>query len=418
MSATAATRLTAKDTLAVPEFRGMIAAQVASEAGDQVARVALALLVLDQTGSALWAAATFALAYLPATFGSALLGPIADRVSRRTVMLVSDLARAVLIALLALVAVDGTPLWILFVLLLTAELFTPAFDAARNATIPDVLGDPALVTAGFGLSRSLNLVNQVVGLAIGGAVVQLLSAQWALGLDALSYVISFVILQVTMRHRDALLAGGTNLSRMFADLREGAAAVVHDPARRSLIGLAWAMGITVVAPEAVALAYAREQGASDTAGSILMAVTIAGAAVGSVMIGSRPALMQLDLILPMVIGCSIPLLLVGPEPAVWVTAILFAIAGGFQAWLVPVIAFTTLLTPPEQRGRVAGLVSAGFSLSAALSYLLVGYLADLTSPAFAVVCAGVFGLLVVCVTSVRWPAREVRQAVRGLEGYF
>lgn len=408
----------ARDSLAVPEFRGMIAAQIASEAGDQIARVALALLVLDQTGSALWAAATFALAYIPSTLGAAILGPIADRASRRNVMLVSDLARAVLVGVLALVAVDGTPLFVLFALLLVAELFTPAFDAARTATIPDVLGDPALVTAGFGLSRSLNLVNQVVGLALGGAVVQLLSSRWALGLDAFSFVISFLILQVTLRRRDALLQGGTTLKRLFADFREGASAVANDPARRALIGLLWAMGITIVAPEAVALAYARQEGASNAAGSILMAVTIAGAAIGSVMIGSRPALMQLDLILPMVIGCSIPLLLMGPEPPIWATAVLFAIAGASQAWLVPVIAFTTLLTMPEQRGRVAGLMSAGFSLSAALSYLLVGFLADRTSPAFAVVCAGAFGLIVVCVASARWPARHVRQAVRSLDEHF
>jgi len=418
VSASVATRMRARDSLAVPEFRGMIGAQIASEAGDQIARVAVALLVLDQTGSALWAAAVLGLAYIPATLGAAVLAPIADRVSRRNVMLVSDLARAALIALLALVAVDGTPLWVLLALLLVSEFFTPAFDAARMATIPDVLGDSALVTAGIGLTRSLNLVNQVVGLALGGLVVQLLSARWALGLDAVSFMISFVILRVTLRKRDGLLEGAATLARLFSDFRQGASAVAHDPSRRALIGLLWAMGITIVAPEAIALAYARDQGASDVSGSMLMAVTLAGAAIGSVLIGSRPALMQLDAILPMVIGCSIPLLFIAPEPPVWATAIFFTVAGASQAWLVSVIAFTTLLTVPEHRGRVAGLMSAGFSLTAALSYLLVGFLADRTSPAFAVVCAGVYGLLVVCVASVRWPAREVRQAVRGLEGHL
>ena len=50
-----------RDVLAVREFRGMVLAQVASEAGDQIARVALALLVLDQSGSPLLAAASFAI---------------------------------------------------------------------------------------------------------------------------------------------------------------------------------------------------------------------------------------------------------------------------------------------------------------------------------------------------------------------
>ena len=53
-------RVRVRDVLAVPEFRGMVIAQIASQAGDQIASVALALLVLNQTGSPLLAAATFA----------------------------------------------------------------------------------------------------------------------------------------------------------------------------------------------------------------------------------------------------------------------------------------------------------------------------------------------------------------------
>ena len=70
-------------SLAVREFRGIVLAQVASEAGDQIARVALALLVLSHTGSPLLAAATFAVSFVPSFVGGALLGPLADRFSRR-----------------------------------------------------------------------------------------------------------------------------------------------------------------------------------------------------------------------------------------------------------------------------------------------------------------------------------------------
>jgi hypothetical protein len=126
-------------------------------------------------------------------------------------MLVADLCRAALIAFFALVAVGTTPLWLLFLLLFFAELFTPAFDAARTATIPDVLTDPAECAAGFGLSRTLSLVTQVVGLVFGGAIITLLGPRLGLAVDAVTYIVSFVVLLVMVRPRPAELPGGASL---------------------------------------------------------------------------------------------------------------------------------------------------------------------------------------------------------------
>ena len=85
-------------------------AQVASERGDQIARVALASLMLVRSDSVFLVAATFAVSFVPAVFGSALLGSVADRLPRKAILLSCDLVRAVLIGVLALLAVDETPL--------------------------------------------------------------------------------------------------------------------------------------------------------------------------------------------------------------------------------------------------------------------------------------------------------------------
>ena len=119
----------------------MVCAQVASEVGDQVARVAIALLVLARTGSAFGAALVLALTYIPAFFGSALLGPLADRRPRRTLMLGADAGRFVLLLILAALATTGCPLLLLFLLLLVAEFLTPVFENARTASVPTILGD-------------------------------------------------------------------------------------------------------------------------------------------------------------------------------------------------------------------------------------------------------------------------------------
>ena len=93
---------TYRDPLRNSEFRGLVVAQVASEWGDNIARVALASLVLARTDSAFLAVLAFVVSFVPAVFGAALLGTAADRFPRKVVLIGCDLARAVVITVLAL----------------------------------------------------------------------------------------------------------------------------------------------------------------------------------------------------------------------------------------------------------------------------------------------------------------------------
>ena len=159
---------TYRDVLRNSEFRGLVVAQVASEWGDNIARVALASLVLARTDSAFLAVLAFVVSFIPAVFGSALLGGLSDRLPRKVVLIGCDLARAGVIGVLALVAVDGTPVWVLLGLLLVAETFTAPFEAAHRAVVPDVLPDPRECLTGTGLMRILYQVDQVVGIVAAG----------------------------------------------------------------------------------------------------------------------------------------------------------------------------------------------------------------------------------------------------------
>ena len=87
--------------LRLREFRALWAASAQSVTGDQLARVALSLLVFERTESAGWTAATYALTTLPALLSGVLLSGLADRFPRRTVMIGCDLVRAVLVGLMA-----------------------------------------------------------------------------------------------------------------------------------------------------------------------------------------------------------------------------------------------------------------------------------------------------------------------------
>ncbi|HYQ62368.1 MFS transporter, partial [Actinophytocola sp.] len=164
----------------------MWAAEGLSQAGDQLARVALAVLVYHRTSSAALAGLTYALTLAPSFLGGVFLSGLADRFPRRTVMVVADLVRA---ALIALVALPGMPFWVLCVLVGLVSFAQAPFKAAQLALLPDVLeGDKYVV--GMGIRTITMQTAQMLGFAGGGALLGWLSPSTALVLDAATFVAS------------------------------------------------------------------------------------------------------------------------------------------------------------------------------------------------------------------------------------
>lgn len=392
------------------EFRGLVLAQVTSEWGDHIARVALASLVLRRTDSAFLAVLAFVVSFVPAVFGSALLASLADRLPRKVVILGCDLARALVVALIALVAVPATPVWVLLGLLLVAEIFTAPFEAAQRAVVPDVLTDPRHYLAGTGLMRVLYQVDQVIGICLAGAVIYAVGERWGLLLDAATFAVSFVVIALTLRWRPASREDGAPRTSLLTDFRAGWRLAFDDPALRALILLGWGAAVFLIAPEAVALPYALVDGASTSTGAALMASLPAGAAVGAYLVGRLGPMRQVRAIVPLAVLTCLPLLVTSLAPPWWVALVLWFTSGLCQGFMIPLIATVNLVSPAKFRGRVNGLAAAGFSITTAATFLLAGLVADLSSPAVAVTAAGVLGLAVVGVVHHSWPRGAIRRA--------
>src|SRR6516225_12434930 len=129
-------RATFRDVFAVREFRALWFSEILSVAGDRLALVALTLLVYQHTQSPLLAAVAYAAGYLPWVIGGLFLAELADRRSRRSVMVVCDVVRAVLVAVMA---IPRVPIWVLVALLFATTMFAPPFESARAAITPDIL---------------------------------------------------------------------------------------------------------------------------------------------------------------------------------------------------------------------------------------------------------------------------------------
>ena len=176
-----------------------------SVGGDQLARVALTLLVYDRTHSSLLAAITFAASVVPAFIGGITLSGLADRFPRRRVMIACDLARVVLVAVMA---ISGMPIAVLVVLLFLVTLIGAPFLSGRAALVADLLtGD--LYVLGTAVTMTTMQFAQVLGFAVGGAVVGFFGVQTSLLIDAGTFALSAVITCVWVRSWPAVRASTT-----------------------------------------------------------------------------------------------------------------------------------------------------------------------------------------------------------------
>ena len=392
------------------EARGLLAAQAASDIGDQAARVAIALWVLERTGNLLFGALALAVTYLPGVLGQAVLGSLADRYPRRTVMLVCDGARFVIIGSLAVLATTDASLLVVFALLLVSEFASLPFGTARASLYPDVVVDRVDYVTAQGLSRTVHLSTQVLGSIAGGALVALLGPSRTLALDALTFLVSLVVIRRFVQARPSADARGTSARLMLDDLGAGARDLFGDPVRRAITVLGWGSALFLVAPEAIALAY--EPGISPLVGGVLLAAVPAGSALGAALLPRVAMRDQLRLLLPLAALSCLPLFATSVGPPPMVAAALWFVAGVLQSFVLTVISAVTMLTAPSRRGRVLGIASSGFNAATALSFALVGWLAGFAAigPARAVSLAGAGGLLMVAVLRAVWPSAAIEKA--------
>lgn len=395
--------ITFRSAFGVGEFRALWLAQVFSLVGDQLARVALGVLVYARTSSALWTAVTYAISFLPWLAGGPVLAALADRLPRRAVMVVCDLARALLVAAMTL---PGVPLWLLIGLLFVTELFAPPFDAARSATLAVILpGDRFVV--GAAVSSVTFQVGQVAGFLVGGVLVATLGTQVSLGLDAATFAVSALLLAIGLRGRPAPTAG-TEQARegVWHSVAGGFRLVLGDSYLRILLGLAW-LAAWYVVPQGLAVPYAAELGGSPAVVGLLLAAYPVGMSIGSIVFSRwvDPD-RRLRLIGPLAVTACAVLIVCVARPGLIGLLVVFGISGAASAYQLAASAAFVARVPDHMLGRAFGLAQAGLSIGQGVAVVLAGALAEVVRPSTVVSGSGVLGVLVAVPLAVAWYRRR------------
>jgi MFS family permease len=401
---------TFREVFAIGEFRALFAATGLSWVGDYLAKIAVTVLVFNETGSAGAAAATFAISFAPWLLIGPILTALAERLPHRHVMIASDLVRMVTIGLVAFVSM---PVWLMIVLLFLTALGNPPYDAARSALTPTILPGDKLVV-GVASIQSAGQTAQITGYMVGGYLAAATDPRLALGIDAATFAISAIVIALFIKHRPAVaqVEERRNLLRETAD---GFAMVFSTPALRGIALLVFSIMLVGALPEGLGVSWAETMHPANglsvgLAQGLIMIATPIGFIVGGLFVGRmvKPDT-RVRLVRPLAVATSavlVPALFNPPLAAVCVMAFL---VGCFISGILPTTnrLFVQAL-PNTHRTRAFGVVQSGVQLLQGGSIALVGALAN--PPSMVPRVVGLWALaslgLVIAIAVLVWPPQE------------
>jgi MFS family permease len=394
-----AEKVTYRAVFAVAEFRSLWTAQLLSVAGDQLARVALTVLVYDRTRSAVLAAVTFVMGVLPTFVGGTLLSGLADRLPRREVMIGCDLIR---LALVLAMVIPGMPLALLVVLLFAVTALSAPFTAARAAIYPEILtGDR--YTAATAVSLTTFQFAQVAGFGLGGVLVATLGARVSLLADAATFGLSALLIAFGVAARPAAQKAVGHRPRLAADMLAGFRLVFGNPALRVPMLFGWTAAF-YNAPEGIATAFSQALGGGAITVGLLLASPAAGYTAGALLFGRASPSRRQQLMAPLAISCCALLVPMAARPGLDAVLALLALSGACACFQVSANSQFVQAAPPHQRSQAFGLAGAGMSLGQGAAMILAGVAVQYTAAWDVVAAAGAIGAAAAIALTLTRPA--------------
>jgi len=177
----------------------LLCAFFTSTAGDWLYKLALPLLVLRLTGSALQTAAVYSLEYVPYLLFALVGGVVTDRGSRRVLLICAQFAAAVVTGLLAILVWKGDArLAEIYAAAFALSSITPLYQASFQALLPSTVSPDRLSWANSRLQAAQGTLD-LAGPVLGAGVVAALGVVWSLGLDSASFALSALAIALISR---------------------------------------------------------------------------------------------------------------------------------------------------------------------------------------------------------------------------
>jgi MFS family permease len=393
-----------------PDFAKLYVAALVSYAGDWLATVALLGLVLEITHRPALAGLMMAASTLPYALTSPFGGVIADRIDRKTLMIASDVLRA-LIALGFLAARSPETIWIAFACQALLSAVSPFFEPASSAAMPNLVRREDLATANVLMGSAWGTM-LAVGAALGGLVAATLGRDAAFVADAASFAISALVIS-GIRGRFREKEREEHHITIAEDIRIAARFARHEPRVLSILTVKLGFGL---AGGAIALLsiFGREIfHRGDTGIGLLMGARGLGALIGPFLF-RRFIFRGHDERIITTIGIAFVLYAVSyglfaVAPTIWLAGIAVAVAhiGGGSNWAMSTYALQRF-TPDDVRGRIFSFDYALITLAMSVSFTIAGAAAEVWNPRRVCLGLAAFALL----WALAWTAWSERHISR------
>ena len=392
------------------EFLKFWAGSAISSVGSEVTALAVPLIAALTLEATPWQMGLLSAAgSAPILLVGLFAGVWVDRVRRRPVMIAADLGRAALLLIIPLAAVTGAlRMEILYTVLLLTGTLTILFDVANMSLLPSMVA-PDRILEGNTKLQSTSAAAQVAGPGVGGVLVSLMTAPFALLVDALSFLISAAFIARTRVPEAAPETRGERAG-VVGEITEGVRVVTSDRVLRALAG---ASATTVLFGRMFMAVYVlymtRVLGLSAMGVGLVFATGGVGSFAGSIVaerlarrFGPGPAMIGAQVAFGLT-GMLVPLAVLVPS---W--ALPMIVASEFAQWMailvyyVNAISVRQAITPDRVLGRVnatmrflagganpigaviggalGGLIGVPLTLVVASFGMLLGFLWLLLSP--------------------------------------
>ena len=367
-------------------------AQAISRFGDPITLIALATVTYQRTSSALYTALAVVIATLPTAVFGFFVGAVGDALGHRRALLLSDIARALLIAAIPIALDAGAPLVAAYVLVFLASIFTAIFNPARMAIIPELVGPDALGAANSAIA-STDRVVEILGALAAGFLVAAIGA-FAFYVDAATFAASAIL--VSVLRGTAVGSGRFAVGALVRDAWEGLQFIRDSPVLwpNTVFSLVTQLAAPISNGLTPVFLVRRFAGGDAVFGAALFGVAEAAVAAGAVTAGlTLPEFIgrfpKGRLLVAGFAGYGALLILLALSPSLLPALVLFFLIGVVNVvYFVPNVTISQEVTPPSMRARVFGARIALLNLSWLPVIVASGALADRIDVGWLFIAAG------------------------------
>ncbi len=379
------------DSLQVPNYRRYFTGQVVSLSGNWMQTVAEVWLILSLTGSGFAVGITTALQFLPILLAGAWGGALADRFSKRKLLLATQAAMMVPPLIMFAVTLTGAVQpWMVFGLVFLRGCLIAVDNPARQAFVVEMVGPERIVNA-VSLNSVIVHSARVAGPAFAGTLIATIGVAPCFGLNAATFLVMIWALWSMDGKR---LKASPRADRDKGGVMEAVRYVRATPelvVPLALMAVVGTLGLNfhVVLPLLARLTF--DGGASSYA--VLVSAMGVGSVVGALVTGARGQTgLGVIAFSALAFGGMSMAAAVMPSLAleIPVLALLGAAAVTFAA---AVNSTLQLVVSPEMRGRVMALYTVVFLGSTPIGGPLVGWISETYDPRWALAMAAVSGLV-------------------------